>query len=182
VVEIDGFKIEKNIKRMVSNTIENIKNAINNRQIELKNTINFDTVEIHDTVELIKSMYGIKSATIIDINASCENKTRNIKIELEDDFEPEYFIVRFSTHDGTMIFVQQLYKQALYEILSGSTFNRDTAPTDYIKNYMSYDLKYTIGKTYFFNDFGIKNINGNKMQGEDNVLIIPCKIEYIERT
>lgn len=47
---------------------------------------------------------------------------------------------------------------------------------NYADEFWNYDLDYILGDIYYFRDFGMKNINGHMMAGEDDVMVMPVKI------
>jgi len=63
----------------------------------------------------------------------------------------------------------------------GASYYKLNIPDDYNETVWNYDLDYTIGDIYYFRDFGIKNINGNNWPGEDDVMVMPVKVNYIKQ-
>lgn len=141
-----------------------------------------DKINFINPIETITSLYPDLNKIVKDnellYKLESNGKEKNIKISYQKEFKPDYCIIRESTHDGTSLFVLELLNEVVYPLLDSSSYCKYNAPTDYIENFLNYDIEYLLGDIYYFSDFGLKNINGNTIQGQDDVMILPVKIKY----
>lgn len=88
----------------------------------------------------------------------------------------DYQIIRELTHDGTAIFILDLIFKVLQPIANKESYCKANAPEDLnsIK-----DIKYTIGDIKIEGDYGTKEINGMKMEGQTDVAYLPVRVEYV---
>jgi len=97
-------------------------------------------------------------------------------IEFDKDVIPEYYLIRKSTHDGTMMFTQELLDKTLLCLINRTTCYIPTQPKDAstVK-----DIKYTIGGITLTYEFGMKDLKCGKCEGVTNTVSIPVRCEYI---
>ena len=97
-------------------------------------------------------------------------------IKFNKDIIPEYHLIRESTHDGTMIFTQELLDKSLLCLINRTTCFIPTQPKDAstVK-----DIKYTIGEITLTYEFGIKDLPCGKCEGVTNTMSIPVRCEYV---
>lgn len=165
--------------------LNKIRNAKNQDRILPDIQIDYDTVTTANPLEIIAKIYPdmkktIKGNQMLYSILSGDKDKKSISIIYQEDFEPNYFIVRHSTHDGTLIFTQELYINVFKDIMLGSSFCKSTND-DYEINFWDYNVKYTIGNIYNFRDCGLKSINGKKMHGQTEVLVLPVKFKMLAK-
>jgi len=112
---------------------------------------------------------------IIKVNCDKGEFTTNVQYDTEADFE--YFTMESSTHDGTLLFLEESIQTLLYKPLQLGTIYKDI-PEDVLNNPCSYNYKYIIGDLIVHRDFGRKSINGCSMMGETDIVVLPIKFEY----
>lgn len=103
-----------------------------------------------------------------------ENNAYIGHIKFDKDIDKQYEIIRQSTHDGTLLFTDNLIAKALDELLQMRTY--------YIPDNPEWDsieaINYIVGEGVITSDFGEKNINGMKIQGQTDTLTIPVRCNY----
>ena len=100
-------------------------------------------------------------------------------IEYDPDMKPseaEYYKIKQSTHDGTMLFTHELLQELLVSLVNMSTHYTPTEPKDFSK---VEKIKYKIGKIRHSIVFGMVNINGRKMPGQKERVRLYVKCEYV---
>jgi len=167
----------------MNKSIEYIKNTILNRP----ETINIPK-DGWDKAIVINPMKKYKELepkiTInnnkFEIRLECDQGKFINTIEYNPNAEFDYFTTERSTHDGTLIFTLNNIQKILIKILKKETYYTKI-PQDVIDNPFNYNYKYIIGDIIIHQDFGIKNINGNKWPGQTDTLVLPIKFEYSEK-
>lgn len=164
--------------------LDKIKKAQAKGRILPDMVIDYENVKIHNSIEIIATLYD-KMRQILDNNKFSYviqgyEGMKSININYLEDFEPDYYIVRISTHDGTLMFTRDLFYEVIKDVVMGSSYCKENVPNDYKDNIWSYGLDYTIGNIYNFKDYGLKEISGAKMYGMTEVMIMPIKINYIK--
>jgi hypothetical protein len=146
--------------------------------------VDYDNVNVHNPFVIISNLYkwtyhfGNKNK--ISYIQDFDEHKRKISIIYLKDFEPDYFRVETSKHDGTLIFTKELFIKLLNPIIFGESYYTENLPDDFKDNPLFYNLEYIVGDIYYFKDFGIKNINNNNWHGLEEVLVMPVKINYIK--
>lgn len=115
-----------------------------------------------------------------EIRLECNEGQFINSIEYNPNVEFNYFTSEISTHDGTLIFTLNNIQKILIKILKRETYYTKI-PQDVIDNPFNYNYKYTIGDLLIHNDYGTKNINGNKWPGVTETMVLPIKFEYFEK-
>ena len=88
----------------------------------------------------------------------------------------DFQIVRSSTNDGTLLFLIELLNECAKLIINKEVYCKSNAPEDLDT---IIDIKYTIGDFKVDRDIGTKEIRGQKMMGETDIVSLPVKVEYI---
>lgn len=162
--------------------LNKIKQAQKEGRILPDVVVDYENVMIDNSIDIITSLYPqfkeVLKNDSLSYKLEFEQGQRIINISYLQDFEPDYYIVRLSTHDGTLLFVDHLYEDIVKSVVVGTAYCKENAPENYADEFWNYDLDYTLGDIYYFRDFGMKNINGHMMAGEDDVMIMPVKIKY----
>jgi hypothetical protein len=88
----------------------------------------------------------------------------------------EYYMVKESTHDGTLLFTQNMLINLLLPLILKTTCFKMTMPANVklVKN-----IKYTVGKIRHAIVFGRFDINGVMMCGLRESVVIPVRCEYV---
>ena len=76
-----------------------------------------------------------------------------IQYDPEADFD--YCVCDTVVHDGTLLFIHELFYDILKKIIAIRTFNTTTIPKDFQENSFKYDVHYTVG------DFVWRTEHGN---------------------
>lgn len=100
-----------------------------------------------------------------------------INIEYNPDAAFEYFTMENSTHDGTLLFVEEVIQKLLYKLLQFGTVPKRITE-DIVGNPTDFNYKYIIGDIVMHRDFGLKSINGHQWDGETDIVVLPIKFEY----
>lgn len=165
--------------------LNKIKQAQKEGRILPDVVVDYENVTTDNPIDIITILYPEFKEVLRDGSLSykleSEQGQKAINISYLQDFEPDYYIVRLSTHDGTLLFVGSLYEDIVKDIVVGSAYCKGNAPKNYSEEFWNYDLDYILGDIYFFRDFGMKSINGHIMAGEDDVMVMPVKVEYKRR-
>lgn len=122
---------------------------------------------------------NIKNGNKLFIIMKYDNgKQSKITIIYNPYIDFDYFTMKTTTHDGTLLFTLESIEKLLYKLLQLNTMPKDI-PIDE-NNIDDYDYVYTIGDIVLHRDFGIKSINGNNLRGETDTIILPIKFNYIK--
>ncbi len=97
-------------------------------------------------------------------------------INFDKNIEPEYKIIRQSSHDGTLIFTQDLIAEAIEPLLRMTTCYLPTKPKDESK---IKEIHYTVGELELKTEYGMVNMKAGRYPGETNTVTIPVRCEYI---
>ncbi len=165
--------------------INKIKQAQKESRILPDVVVDYDNVIDISPIELINQIYPdfkkITNGSTIKYKAlnTETNASKTIEIKHEIDFEPDYYIVKLSTHDGTLYFTNELYKDIIAGIVNGLAYCKSNNPYNYSADFWDYDINYMLGNVYHFRDFGMKDINGHIMHGQTDIMVMPVKVEYI---
>ena len=166
--------------------LSKIKQAQEEGKILSNIVVDYSSVVFTSPIQTIYQSYpDIRKATkeniinysILDINS---NASKDIKIQYMENFKPDYYIVRTSTHDGTLYFTTLLYEDVITDVVIGAAYCKGNNPYNYSKDFWDYDIEYTLGNIYHFMDFGIKDINGREMHGQTDIMVMPVKIKYVK--
>lgn len=123
----------------------------------------------------------VKKNNCIDILMKSETgENIEFKIKYDNNAQYEYCTTQISTHDGTLIFQFEAIKELLVRIFTCSTYNKETAPNDYLINQSKYITEYTIGDIVIVSYFGIFDINGRMIPGQRDIVCLPISVKYIE--
>lgn len=144
--------------------------------------VDYDNVIINNSIDIITNLYPnlkqVLKENTLSYKLDSDKGQKIIEISYLKDFEPDYYIVRSSKHDGTLLFVNILYEDMIKDILQGAAYCKRNVPKNYPDDFWNYDISYTLGDIFLFRDFGMKNINGHEMAGEDDIMVMPVKIKY----
>jgi hypothetical protein len=88
---------------------------------------------------------------------------------------PQYRIIRQQAHDGTSIFTWEMVQKAMWVLASQNSFYGPDGPPP-----EGFHMEYEVGTTKLFSMFGTVDINGNKMWGQRQRLIIPVRSKFVE--
>lgn len=169
----------------MNKSIEYIKNRILNNPESVNNMpINgWDDAKIINPIEMyLKYISELKDTFVNDnefkVLLSSDSGKFNINVEYDPDSEFDYFTTKGSTHDGTILFTSESIQKLLYNLLQLGTIPKSKVTQSVIDNPFDYDYKYIIGDVILHQDFGMKNINGNTMYGQTDIVVLPIKFEY----
>jgi|GEM_PF-3715072 len=137
----------------------------------LKGCINIDE-------EFLKSSHD-NNLMAISLKSDLGERTCRVKYDPEGDFE--YCATEHSKYDGTLLFAVEMISRLLTRIITGDTYNSNTAPIDYAENPFNYDVNFIAGDVIIRSDFGRMNINGRMMAGQSDIACLPLSVEYIKR-
>ncbi|MBD5589360.1 hypothetical protein [Clostridium botulinum] len=169
----------------MNKSIEYIKNRIENSIDDIGDIPldNWDNVKVINPMKWLESEFNIpvdnnKVKCDLTINKKFKNE---ITIEYNDKVDYDYFTSDFITHDGTLLFQAQAINKMMLKLLKRETYSKKIATDGFISNPFNYDIKYTIGDILINSDYGIKKINGNKMRGQKDCIVLPVKFEIFKR-
>lgn len=97
-------------------------------------------------------------------------------IKHDQKVEKQYEIIMGHSHDGTMIFVQEIIEKALLRLVNMQTHYKPTTPKDWSK---VTGINYVIGDIKMATVFGRVAIAGGNFPGQRERLRIPVKCEYV---
>lgn len=154
--------------------IEKIRQAQLSGRILPDVVVDYDKVQTLNPLEVIVAIAPpmeklLKGDTISYGAIINDDIKKSISISHVKDFDPDYYIVRITTHDGTLMFVYEMYERVFKDIIQGTAYCI-AKPHD-----IEDDIDYTIGDLFYFSDFGTKEINGHKMMGQTDVMVLPVK-------
>lgn len=170
--------------------LNRIRQAQSENRILPDTKIDYNNFRTYNPFEIIPLIYPellnlIKDNSMdymFEAETEYGTKKREISLSYKKDLEPDYYRIKISTHDGTLLFTKMLYEDLLKDILQGTSYCRTNVPLDYDDNTFGYDLEYTLGNIFLFSDFGMKKINGKLMPGVKEVMVMPVKVEYKRKT
>jgi len=112
-----------------------------------------------------------------------EKDGRKITIVYDKDFSPCLLRSSTITHDGTLVFTLQCFSDLLQNIVIGATYHTNQIPENYLYNWESYDLKYTLGDILWNSKYldHMDPEHGKNWPGQTDTMIIAVNIEYIKR-
>lgn len=94
-------------------------------------------------------------------------------ITFDANVEPQYYIVRQTTHDGTCMFSTEMFQDAMGPLLGGYSYYKPMGiPPD------GCDVVYTVGEARHVSVFGKVNLPCGRYPGMRERIRIPVKCEY----
>ncbi|NFF75904.1 hypothetical protein FCV38_02625 [Clostridium sporogenes] len=170
---------------MYNKSIEYIKNRIKQSVDDIGDIPldNWDNVKVINPMKWLESEFNIlvdnnKITCDLTINKKFKNE---VTIEYNDKVNYDYFTSDFIIHDGTLLFQAQAINEMMFKLLKRETYSKKIATKGFLSNPFNYDVKYTIGDILINSDYGIKKINGNKMRGQKDCIVLPAKFEIFKR-
>ena len=118
--------------------------------------------ERHNPIESIKDLYP---------GVPLDHITYDTKMTKGD-----YYIIRGTTHDGTLVYTQQLFQSALKGLVIQDSFYKPTEPEDWEK---VRGINYTIGDIKHATAYGKVELPSGKTSGQSERIRIPVKCEYL---
>ena len=176
---MEGECMNKSVK-YIEDRIINTPNSINIPISGWDKAIVFNPIEQYLCLlpELKSCFISDKEFSVVLIS---NNDKINITIEYNSDVEFDYFTTITTTHDGTLFFIEEAIQELLIKLLKLETHAKNKITSEFIENPFNYNVKYTIGDIIMHTDYGMKNINGNKIHGETNNIVLPIKFDTIKR-
>lgn len=96
-------------------------------------------------------------------------------IVYDKSVKPQYKIIRESTHDGTLLFTQQVIFKAIEPLLKGQSYYK---PEE--KQFINAkEIKYIVGDMELKSVFKDIKLHGKTCSGQHDIVTIPVKIEYV---
>lgn len=168
----------------MNKSLEYIKNRINNTpdSVEDMPTEGWDNSLIINPMEkYMQYTPSFKNCLVNDnefsVKVSCNQGEFKLNIEYDNEAEFEYFTMESTTHDGTLLFLEDDIMELLHKPLQLKTLPKRVMD-DVLNNPCNYNYKYIIGDVIVHRDFGRKSINGRDMRGETDLVVLPIKFEY----
>jgi len=90
--------------------------------------------------------------------------------------DAEYRIIRGCTHDGTVMFTEELIAKTLVRLVTRETYFRDTEPADWSK---VRDIRYTVGLARRAVVLGKVNLPCGRFPGQRERIAVPVRCEYV---
>ena len=75
-------------------------------------------------------------------------------IQYDPDADFDYCVCDTVIHDGTLLFIHELFYDILKKIITVRTFNAALIPEDFQENSFKYDVHYTIGDFVWRTEYG----------------------------
>lgn len=117
--------------------------------------------------------------TIITIENGANKKQVSINYSPESEFE--YFTMESCVCDGTLMFIDELILKILYKLIRSETYNKETAPVDYLEDIWRYDIQYTIGDYVINNEYGDFGTKEKPWMHSRFTAMLPIKCKIMER-
>ena len=118
----------------------------------------------HNPIKLIKEFWPLADIGHIEYDP-------NMKAN-----EKQYSIIRQCSHDGTILFTNQLLQKCLLPIVNMNSYYKPTAPGDFNELRA---IKYRISSIRHSIVFGMVDINGKRMHGQRERVSIRIVCEYV---
>jgi len=122
------------------------------------------------------------------LRCSVEGKTHNgvkgvrdVSITYDENCDFEYIKMEYCICDGTLSFMRDLFDKTFKEIVFGQTYNRDTAPADFEKNYWDYNIEYTVGDFVFDEDYGDFGTKEKPWFNSRFTVMLPIKCKIVKK-
>jgi hypothetical protein len=97
-------------------------------------------------------------------------------ITFDANVEPQYYIVRQTTHDGTCMFSMDMFQSAMQPLLYGLSYYKPMGlPPD------GCDVVYTVGEARHVSVFGKVSLPCGRYPGMRERIRIPVKCEYEQK-
>jgi hypothetical protein len=96
-------------------------------------------------------------------------------IQFDKDVVPEYHVIRNITHDGTMMFTQEVLDKALIPLINRTTCCKTSEPEDISKVKW---MGYIIGEVELKEEFGMKDLACGRYPGVTDTVTIPVRCVY----
>ena len=94
-------------------------------------------------------------------------------IAYDPNVDYQYRVVRTSTHDGTLIFTQELFQRALFPLAyRQSHFKREAPPVGFAP-------EYTVGRIRRAAVYGLVNLPCGKYPGQRESVTIPVRVKWV---
>lgn len=135
------------------------------------NPINYFKINFQHMIDLLKE----ENKIIFNFKTDSSEKEMEIIIDYNPDAEFDYFTMISTTHDGTLLFTIDALNDILERLFSVSTYKAEGVTLDFLIHTLDYDISYIIGDIIIHRDFGLKNINNNKMYGVTETIVLPIK-------
>jgi hypothetical protein len=97
-------------------------------------------------------------------------------IVFDKDIEPEYRIIRSSSHDGSLLFTEELICEAVEPLLKMTTCYKLTQPED---SSTVKEIHYTVGELELKTEFGMVDLPIGRYPRQTDTVTIPVRCEYI---
>lgn len=100
-------------------------------------------------------------------------------ITYDENFRKEdrdFYIIRQSSHDGTLIFSRELFLKALINLIK-----KESVPASWIQDESRklIDIRYIVGPLYDFSAFGIVNLPAGTYPGEVERVKMAVKVVFV---
>lgn len=149
-------------------------------------SINWDkiiTINLMNHIENNIESLTVKDNTVsVKIVDNTNNRFVNVCLKYNPNAEFDYFATDISTHDGTLLFIEQAIERILNRILTVQTQYAKSIPKGFNENnFFQHDYFYEVGDILLHSDVGMKNINGNNIMGQRDIMMLPIKFNMIKR-
>ena len=97
-------------------------------------------------------------------------------IKVDSNVEPEYKIIKKSSHDGTLMFTGDIIAKTLEPLFNMTSCYAKTKPSDESKVKAIY---YIVGDLELKSEFGMVDLPIGRYPGQTDTVTIPVRCEYI---
>lgn len=98
-----------------------------------------------DSCEILKNMLTDPSKDISSISEAGLKIHNNVTVIYNPEANFDYFTNYQSRNDGTLLFTIEAMQQVLLNVMNIKTYCTTKVPDDFVENFESYNVTYTIG-------------------------------------